>query len=376
MRAVDHFAARSRVSASLVKRKKSSLDISDPKVWCSPCKLNEPSLGLSEMELSHIQQSATHVIHVSRSLASRSLLRTLSLIKKQAAWAVNFSLPLKSFVEHHISGIHNLLNLTLSCSKAVQFNFCSSTASINGPDRSSIIEEKVSIDPVDAGYIGYSRSKWVAEAICASASKTLPGTVRILRIGQLTGDTENGVWNISEAWPLLLSTVDAVHCLPQLDEPLKWLPLDIAATAIIEIALQSTQNDQQPRVYHIVNNSLETTWSNLLAWSKESRPLSFDIVTPLIWLDKLEKITLRHPAKNLLGFWRNVYGNEATEGSPDQQRAKTAFSTTESQKDSGAMQNVKPVNQALVNKIWLWLDLEIKGAKKQVYVSRNRFQTE
>lgn len=66
VRAVDHFAARSRVSASLLKRKKPSLDISDPKVWCSPCKLNNSDLGLSEMELLHVRQNATHIIHVSQ----------------------------------------------------------------------------------------------------------------------------------------------------------------------------------------------------------------------------------------------------------------------------------------------------------------------
>ena len=280
---------------------------------------------------------------------------------------------MRSFVEEHIVGVYNLLNLTLSCSKAVQFNFCSSTASVLRPGRSFTIEEKVSSDPVDAGSIGYSRSKWVAEAICAAAATKLPGMVKILRIGQLTGDTKNGVWNVSEAWPLMLSTADALQCLPLIEESLSWLPLDTAATAITDVALQNTLGDQQPHVYHIVNNSSETTWSDLLAWSKETRPMPFDVVTPKVWLDRLESLTLKHAAKNLLGLWRDAYGNEETGRVPGQQDAKTVFSIIESQKESLAMQNVPPIDQALVAKIWNWLDEEISSAKSQVYVSRNRF---
>lgn len=70
VRAVDHFTARSRISASLVKRRKPALEVADDKVWCSPCKFSDPTgnLGVSDMELSHIRQNATHIIHVSRYL--------------------------------------------------------------------------------------------------------------------------------------------------------------------------------------------------------------------------------------------------------------------------------------------------------------------
>lgn len=269
--------------------------------------------------------------------------------------------------------MQNLLNLTLSCSKTVQFTFCSSTASVLESRECFLFEEKVSTTPSDAGLTGYSRSKWVAEAICAAASRMLSGTVNILRIGQLTGDTVNGVWNISEAWPLMLSTVDVLGCLPQLEEPLSWLPLDTAGKAVVEITFQNIDNGRQPYVYHLVNGSSETRWSDLLAWSVETRKESFNIVSPVTWLDKLENHPTKHPAKNLLGVWRKAYGNDIKDATSNTPRQKKIFSIVEARKKSSAMQNVLPVDQALLTKIWSWIEDEIRAAKAQVYVSRNRF---
>lgn len=102
----------------------------------------------------------------------------------------------------------------------MNFIFCSSTASVLGPSASSPVPELVSQDPRDASTTGYARSKWVAEAICAKVhdSTSLHNHIAILRIGQLTGDTKSGVWNVNEAWPLLLSSVELTGVLPDLDE--------------------------------------------------------------------------------------------------------------------------------------------------------------
>lgn len=278
-------------------------------------------------------------------------------------------------MDEHICGLHNLLNLIVSCSNTVQFTFCSSTASVLGVDPSNVIEERISSNPSHAGQIGYSRSKWVAEVICDTAAKKLPGAVKILRIGQLTGDTENGVWNISEAWPLMLTTVDALGCLPRITEPLNWLPLDTAAAAVVDIAFECAQSEAGSQVYHLVNNSTETTWLDLLGWVGEIRPTTFDIVSPTVWLDRLENFPKKHPAKNLLGLWRNAYENDSEERKPYLQGRETVFATIQAQKMSAAMQNVPPVDHVLVDKIWYWLEDEIRLAKAQVYVSRNRFAT-
>lgn len=292
---------------------------------------------------------------------------------------MNFSLPLKSFVDEHLSGLHHLFNLTISCSHAVEFTFCSSTASVleqNQP--SNTIDEEISTNPLDAGAIGYSRSKWVAESICASAARQLAGPVNVLRLGQLTGNTENGVWNISEAWPLMLSTINVLHCLPELEEPLSWLPLDIAARAVVEIALQNGKNERKGKcnVYHLVNNSSETGWSELLAWSKMNRVTPFEVVSPQVWIEKLKQHPQRHPAKNLLGLWTSAYAEDVKGTKQRRSTKQSIFNTEKSEKKSAAMKGVVPVDKVLMDKIWAWLDDEIKAAKAQVYVSTNRFATE
>ena len=76
---------------------------------------------------------------------------------------------------------------------------CSSTASILGHHTKSPIPESISHDPRSASPLGYSRSKWVAEAICEQAYLRTPlrGNIAVLRIGQFCGNTENGIWKLS-----------------------------------------------------------------------------------------------------------------------------------------------------------------------------------
>lgn len=40
----------------------------------------------------------------------------------------------------------------------------------------------------------------------------------MVRIGQLCADRVGGVWNETEAWPLMFASVNAVGCLPELEE--------------------------------------------------------------------------------------------------------------------------------------------------------------
>lgn len=82
--------------------------------------------------------------------------------------------------------------------------------------------ERVSTNITDAGKSGYAQSKWVSEQICNAASKAEnlfdSSTITIARIGQLCSDTQCGIWNENEAWPLLIRTAKEVNCLP-LDGP-------------------------------------------------------------------------------------------------------------------------------------------------------------
>lgn len=70
--------------------------------------------------------------------------------------------------------------------------------------------ERASDSPSDSGLTGYGNSKWVAEKVCHEAGSN----VVVARIGQLCGDSKHGIWNTTEAWPLLIRTAQEVGVLP------------------------------------------------------------------------------------------------------------------------------------------------------------------
>ena len=80
------------------------------------------------------------------------------------------------------------------------------------------ISEAVSRDPRDAQGMGYARSKWVTENITANAAKARGMRAESFRIGQMVGDTVNGVWNETEAISLLIKSAQTIGAMPDLNE--------------------------------------------------------------------------------------------------------------------------------------------------------------
>ena len=357
IRAASPSAARERISKSLLARNKAPLDPTSAQITCHPCKLSDSALGLPSSTYKDLTTRATLIVH--------------------AAWAVNFSMRLSSFTKDHIGGLRNLINLALASPHTTtpRFVFCSSTASVLGPQRTSPIPECISHDPLSASPLGYSRSKWVAESICEQAHlhTRLKDHISVLRIGQLCGDTESGIWNITEAWPLMLSSVQVTGSLPQLPgERLNWLPVDIAAEAVLQISLHTApkpaRNPAIP-VYHLLNPSTQTTWSDLLVWLHKISP-AFATVSPSTWVSHLDNQTgdaAKHPARKLLGLWKEAYCNDQ-QGNPTQQQEQEGnenekkditFTMTETKEAAPIMRDVKPITEEQFSKIWAWINQEM-----------------
>lgn len=196
VRSKDNSEALSRVKDSLTKHhlKISAAEISRIKVYA--VNFADPSLGLSRCEMSDIMGTVNIAIH--------------------AAWPVHFGAGLPSF-RPQIEGLKRLIKLVND--ESARFFFCSSTASVLGGEHHGKVPEKVSQDPRDGVPIGYGRSKWVAEGVCQSAWEAgMAGNIGIIRLGQLSGDTSQGIWKASEGWPQLYATADCVKCLPDLQE--------------------------------------------------------------------------------------------------------------------------------------------------------------
>ncbi|KZM23113.1 uncharacterized protein EKO05_0008302 [Ascochyta rabiei] len=344
VRGADEHAAKERVSKALEQRGLTSIlapGMANDKVKVVLAQLSDKRLGLSDELYDHLAEEATSIIHV--------------------AWTVNFRLKLRSFAKDNIAGVRNLLDLALKAGRVEppRFAYCSSTAAVmNGElDQSGCWPEKLLSDPSSASPLGYSRSKWVAEHICAEADNRtiLRGRIAIVRVGQLAGDSLSGVWNTKEAWPMMLSTANIIRCLPDLgDEALDWLPVDIAAQAFLETTREENCNQGHMSVCHVLNPHRQPTWHEMLLWLKKQA--DFEIVSPQDWLQRLEDSDTEHPAKKLLGLWKEAYGNGVQE--PSSQRPQ--FAMTGSKKRAPSLRDVKPLDESYMQRVWEWVQANVR----------------
>lgn len=57
----------------------------------------------------------------------------------------------------------------------------------------------------------------------------------MVRIGQLCADRAGGVWNETEAWPLMFASVNVVGCLPEIEEVRMGLAVCVVRGVLIGI---------------------------------------------------------------------------------------------------------------------------------------------
>ncbi|KAK8855159.1 NRPS-like enzyme [Apiospora arundinis] len=278
-------AAAARVQASLRDRRLSTAVfpqlLQQQKLVILPTNnLSAPNLGLSsspEKTFAALQATTTLIVH--------------------AAWPVNFHLGLASF-RPQLAGLRRLLDLAADVPfrRPARLLFTSSIAAAFGMPRGSRVPEGPLAELRYAAPTGYARSKLVGERICEQAAAaaalrdedegfythkessaggvglnpflsvfryllgqgaggdkgrsgsrsadapatTPPPHVAVLRVGQISADTEHGIWNAKEAIPRLVQSATQVGALPRLGERqggrCEWMPVDTAARAILELA--------------------------------------------------------------------------------------------------------------------------------------------
>ena len=345
VRAPDQPKAGSRVEASLKSRHIALSDDELNKIKALPCDLSDVNLGLSTHELDYLLSSATAVIH--------------------SAWAVNFNLGVRSFEAQHIRGTHNLLNFCLRSHLATpaKFFFCSSVSTASTTPQPASIPEHTIANLDHAQKTGYGRSKLVTEHIVRNAMLKTGIYGRVLRIGQLSGDTVNGIWNETEAIALMIRTAITTESLPALDERPSWLPVDTCAKCIADLSISTTNRTEQEDadlVYHLVNPCRFSWKSDLLpALLKRTELPNFAIVSPQEWLQRLEQSeqdAVKNPSVKLLDFWISKYGQEQDAHS-DVERMGLEFETVRTREMCPALGEVRdPVSEGLLEKycaVWL-----------------------
>ncbi|ATZ47711.1 hypothetical protein BCIN_03g00210 [Botrytis cinerea B05.10] len=300
VRAKDQQQAEERVRNTLSTKKLSPKTFS--KIHCLPSDLSKTNLGLDTTIIQTLRDNLTTVIH--------------------CAWAVNFNLGVQSFESHHIRGTVNLLNLCLAVRTPLpaKLFFCSSISAAAGTPLPATIEETYITNLNYAQNMGYARSKLVTETVIGEAARQTGMLAKVLRVGQIVGDTIEGMWNSTEAISLMIRSATTLHALPALDETPSWLPVDIVAKAVLEIAglencpseVSIQETDSKDIVYH-VQNSQTFSWTNDLLPALHAAGLEFDIVNQREWI-KLLRESEQDPDKNptikLLDFFTEKYDND------------------------------------------------------------------
>ncbi|KAL4918623.1 hypothetical protein BDW62DRAFT_210450 [Aspergillus aurantiobrunneus] len=199
------------------------------------------------------------------------------------------------FEAQHIKSVYNLINLCLSSNRSspAQFYFCSSISAAAGTPLPASIAEAPIPELAHAQGMGYARSKLVAERVVQAAAERTGIVAKVLRVGQIVGDTVNGKWNNTEAIPLMLQTAQTLKALPALDETPSWLPVDIVADAVLDLTGlndTSTSGSQVLRcfsldpdtVYH-VQNVRTFKWTEELLPALKKAGLDFETLTKRQW---------------------------------------------------------------------------------------------
>ncbi|KAL8954344.1 MAG: hypothetical protein Q9183_007181 [Haloplaca sp. 2 TL-2023] len=196
---------------------------------------------------------------------------------------------------------------------------------------------------------------------------------------------------MAEAWPLMLSTAPFLHALPDIKQALDWLPVDTAAKAVLEIAaatssrppaskigmgtaVDAKEQDECP-VYHILNPHSTPTWSDLCnIIALRSPNLELQVLSPIEWLKKLEELEIEHPAKKLVGLWREAFGsNESAEeesGSEGKyervgtreakgkEEKRMVFAMQKTHLVSRVMGSVGPLSEEEMARMWEWVEAQ------------------
>lgn len=298
-------------------------DAARRKLVALPSDLSKSNLGLDETTYNILTSEITDLIH--------------------CAWSVNFNLNLSSFEKDSIAALNNLIDLSLKAQRPApaSFNFCSSVSAVTntaGEDVPEALPEKLNY----AQNMGYAQSKLVAENICVRAAEQTGIRARVLRIGQVIGDTQHGIWNPTEAIPLMLQSATTIGSLPRLDESPFWLPIDVVADSIIDISFSSSDAG----ILNIVNPHSFHWTRDLLSFLQKSG-LVFEELEQREWLRRL-RTSNPDPAQNppikLVEFFASKYDT-------DQPRRTINWHTERAREYSSSLAEAKSLDQEMVDKM-------------------------
>lgn len=232
-------------------------DVDDERLTFMPIDLAKPKLGLSPGHLHTILSEAHIIVH--------------------NAWRVDFSWTLDSYKTAYLRSIREIVDISSDSFWGLRLVFVSSISSVQ--EWASVFSTPVteaSLESYDvASPLGYGQSKHVAERILSRASAASNIPVTILRLGQVAGSTNTclrgGGWSTDEWIPSLAAISKELRLVPDDIPPIDWVPVNLAARAIVELAsaecfdvemkrASSDQVSHKLQIFNVVNPTL-SEWS-------------------------------------------------------------------------------------------------------------------
>ncbi|CAA7262013.1 unnamed protein product [Cyclocybe aegerita] len=189
-------------------------------------------LGLTPVEYTTLLDHVDRIIHL--------------------AWPVNFNLPLKDFLPF-LACTRGLVDFCYSAKKLVRFFFIGSYASTFNYLAERVPENEL---PLNVSYSlsqGYAVAKLIAEHSLIKTHRNDPSAFRlsIIRVGQVCGDTVTGFWSQDELMPMVIASLPALRALPALFPPVAWIPSDVCANTLFDLATTDQAPDRH--LVHVAN---------------------------------------------------------------------------------------------------------------------------
>lgn len=259
------------------------------KITAYPSNFAEEGLGLELDVYDHLKSGLVSLIH--------------------CAWSVNFNKRLSSFENDCIAGARNLMLLCLAAQtpEPASFNFCSSVSTV-ARTPGLIVPEALPESLTCAQSMGYAQSKLVTEHIIAKAAAQTGMAARVLRVGQIVADQTHGIWNDTEAIPLMLQAATTIGALPTLNERPRWLPVDVVASSVNDISL----SEDAGTFFNVVNpNTFH--WTQDLLPNLKQAGLKFEKVGQREWIQRLRMSNSdveANPTYKLLEFFASKYDHD------------------------------------------------------------------
>jgi thioester reductase-like protein len=218
------------------------------------------------------------------------------------AWAVDFNKALESYESVHIAGTRRCVDFSLQSKYRAHIVFISSIASVGNwlstHSHNDFVPETLMEDhslPIQGQ--GYAESKHVASIILAKAAEKAGVPSTIVRAGQLAGPSEEGMeWNRHEWLPSIVISSKARGVVPERlgnQDVVDWVPLDLAAKTVVEVAAARAESSDKLGVAHLINPRT-VSWSELVPAVRESLQKQTQSEVKIVpfntWIEKLKAV--------------------------------------------------------------------------------------